>query len=224
MRQFVCSVCGYIYDEAAGDPSQGVSQGTRWEDLPADWTCPICGADKSAFSEKVAAKPNQPAAVVSAAEPADELRELTFGELSSLCTNLAKGCEKQYRPEEAALFGQLAEYFKSKTKPAGSSQFADLLQRIQEDLQSAYPAANQAASAHADRGALRALTWSSKVTQILSSLLARFDKQQDALLTGTNVFVCEICGFVFIGDQPPEICPICKVPSFKIRKLEKEAV
>lgn len=47
-----CTVCGYIYDPANGDPDNGVSPGTSFEDLPDDWTCPECGADKSEF-EKV---------------------------------------------------------------------------------------------------------------------------------------------------------------------------
>ena len=41
MKQYVCEVCGYIYDEAAGDPDNGVAPGTKWEDLPADWVCPL---------------------------------------------------------------------------------------------------------------------------------------------------------------------------------------
>jgi flavin reductase (DIM6/NTAB) family NADH-FMN oxidoreductase RutF/rubredoxin len=47
----VCSVCGYTYDPAAGDPGAGIAPGTAFADLPADWTCPVCGADKSKFAE-----------------------------------------------------------------------------------------------------------------------------------------------------------------------------
>ncbi len=47
--RYVCSVCGYVYDPQAGDPDNGVSLGTRFEDVPDSWTCPICGADKSKF-------------------------------------------------------------------------------------------------------------------------------------------------------------------------------
>jgi len=43
-------VCGYIYDEAAGDPDNGIAPGTKWADLPDDFACPLCGADKSVFS------------------------------------------------------------------------------------------------------------------------------------------------------------------------------
>lgn len=49
MKQYVCSVCGYIYDEAAGIPDDGIAPGTLWEQLPEDWVCPLCGAAKSEF-------------------------------------------------------------------------------------------------------------------------------------------------------------------------------
>lgn len=48
-RRYVCRVCGYIYDEALGDPDGGLSPGTRFEDIPEDWECPDCGVSKSDF-------------------------------------------------------------------------------------------------------------------------------------------------------------------------------
>lgn len=48
-RKFLCSACGYIYDEAEGDPDSGIAPGTRWEDIPDEWVCPECGVDKSYF-------------------------------------------------------------------------------------------------------------------------------------------------------------------------------
>lgn len=50
MQKYVCDVCGYIYDPAVGDPDAGVAAGTPFDKLPADWVCPLCGADKSSFS------------------------------------------------------------------------------------------------------------------------------------------------------------------------------
>ena len=44
-------LCGYIYDEAVGDPDNGIAAGTKWDDLPENFTCPLCGAGKDAFSE-----------------------------------------------------------------------------------------------------------------------------------------------------------------------------
>ncbi len=51
MDKYVCDMCGYIYDPAEGDPDNGVAPGTPWEKVPEDWVCPLCGADKSQFSE-----------------------------------------------------------------------------------------------------------------------------------------------------------------------------
>ena len=51
MKKMRCTVCGYVYDPAAGDPANGVAPGTAFEDLPDDWVCPDCGADKSYFEE-----------------------------------------------------------------------------------------------------------------------------------------------------------------------------
>ena len=48
-RTWMCLICGWIYDEALGDPEHGVAPGTRWEDVPMNWTCPECGARKEDF-------------------------------------------------------------------------------------------------------------------------------------------------------------------------------
>ena len=52
MKKYVCEVCGYVYDEAAGDPDNGIAPGTAFEDLPEDWACPLCGADKTQFDRE----------------------------------------------------------------------------------------------------------------------------------------------------------------------------
>lgn len=44
--KYVCDVCGWEYDEEAGDPDNGIAPGTKWEDLPEDFTCPLCGVGK----------------------------------------------------------------------------------------------------------------------------------------------------------------------------------
>ena len=136
MKKYICAICGYIYDEAAGMPSAGIAPGTRWEELPEDWTCPLCGASKAEFKE-LTEEPSgaKDAAPEPAGRPAkastetaggkgigldvvfdagaapkegEELRQLSPGELAALCSNLARGCEKQYLGEESALFSELA--------------------------------------------------------------------------------------------------------------------
>ncbi len=52
MDSYECTICGYIYDPAEGDPENGVKPGTAFKDLPDDWLCPVCGVGKDGF-EKV---------------------------------------------------------------------------------------------------------------------------------------------------------------------------
>ena len=49
MKKYKCSICGYIYDPAVGDPDNGIEAGTAFENLPDDWVCPECGATKDEF-------------------------------------------------------------------------------------------------------------------------------------------------------------------------------
>ncbi len=49
MKKYKCTVCGYIYDPAIGDPDSGVQPGTSFEDIPSDWVCPECGVSKEDF-------------------------------------------------------------------------------------------------------------------------------------------------------------------------------
>jgi rubredoxin/flavin reductase (DIM6/NTAB) family NADH-FMN oxidoreductase RutF len=49
IQKYECSVCGYIYDPAVGDPDGGIAPGTAFADLPDDWSCPVCGVSKSQF-------------------------------------------------------------------------------------------------------------------------------------------------------------------------------
>ena len=220
MKKYVCSICGFIYDESTGSPETGIDPGTKWEDVPADWVCPLCGATKGEFEEEEAAAAAAPE-LSPDNDSTEQVRELSFGELSAVCSNLSKGCEKQYRPEESSLFNQLAEYYQSKVEAVEENTLGDLLALIQQDLSSGYPIANNVAAQNADRGSLRALVWGEKVTKILRSLMNRYETQQDSLLENTNVYVCDICGFMFIGDEAPDICPVCKVPGFKITNIQR---
>ncbi len=50
MKKYECP-CGYIYDESKGDPDNGIAPRTKFEDIPDDWTCPVCGLGKDSFTE-----------------------------------------------------------------------------------------------------------------------------------------------------------------------------
>ncbi len=220
MEKYVCSICGYIYDEATGTPEVDIAPGTLWQDVPGDWLCPFCGATKAEFTKAdetlvpLDKKPQQPI------ETPTGFKELSALELSALCANLARGCEKQYKPEEAVLFTQLAEYFKAGSSVSVEPDFAKLLELIENDIQEVFPNANFAASEVKDRGALRALVWSEKVTRIQKTLLNRYMKDADEMLRDTGVYVCTICGFIYIGNSLPDVCPVCKVPNWKFEKIE----
>ena len=206
MKKYVCSICGYVYDEAAGGP---------WEALPDGWKCPLCGADKSAFREK--AEPVKPEAAP--VKPHVE-KELSAMEMSVICSNLARGCEKQYLPRQAEDFRKLAAFFRSKAEPAKEASTQKLLELIEHDLSVGYPYGNAVAGEKPDRGALRCQVWSEKVTRMLQSLLKRYESEGDKMLENTGVWVCTVCGFVYVGDTAPELCPVCKVPSWKFEKVE----
>ncbi len=47
--KYVCSICGYVYDEQVGDPDNGIAPGTKWEDVDDSFVCPICGVGKDQF-------------------------------------------------------------------------------------------------------------------------------------------------------------------------------
>jgi len=49
--KYICNVCGYEYDEAKGDPDNGINPGTKWESLPDNFTCPVCGVGKDEFTK-----------------------------------------------------------------------------------------------------------------------------------------------------------------------------
>ena len=51
--KYVCELCGYEYDPRTGDPENGIDPGTDFEDLPADWACPLCAAGKDDFERVV---------------------------------------------------------------------------------------------------------------------------------------------------------------------------
>lgn len=52
MKKYGCDVCGYVYNEEKGDLKNDIAPGTLWEDVPEDYTCPICGVGKDMFFEE----------------------------------------------------------------------------------------------------------------------------------------------------------------------------
>ena len=210
VKKWICGVCGYIYDEA--------KEGVAFESLPEDWVCPLCGADKSAFSPQQTA--NEAKAQPAPIHHIGEMRQLSAGELSAVCSNLARGCEKQYQEKEAALFREIADYLSAAQPPVADASLDKLMELIRQDLSQGYPGLNAAAAAAGDRGTQRICVWGEKVTRMLDSLLNRYQKDGEAFLKDTQVWACTVCGFIYVGDNPPQLCPVCKVPAWKFEKIE----
>ena len=210
--KYICQICGYVYDDA--------KEKVPFEELPDDWKCPLCGAAKSDFKPEANGDEKK---VVTAIEPMEEdLEKLSAGQLAALCSNLARGCEKQYKQEEADLFKQLADYFTAVVPAVNDASVEKLAKELQTDANN-YAAVRATADANADRGAARVCVWGEKVTRMLSSLVNRYLNEGEAMLKDTNIWVCTTCGFVYIGDTAPELCPVCKVPDWKFEKIEGRA-
>ena len=210
--KYICQICGYVYDDA--------KEKVPFEELPDDWKCPLCGAAKSDFKPEANGDEKK---VVTAIEPMEEdLEKLSAGQLAALCSNLARGCEKQYKQEEAGLFKQLADYFTAVVPAVNDASVEKLAKELQTDAEN-YAAVRATADANADRGAARVCVWGEKVTRMLSSLVNRYLNEGEAMLKDTNIWVCTTCGFVYIGDTPPQLCPVCKVPDWKFEKIEGRA-
>lgn len=210
--KYICQICGYVYDDA--------KEKVPFAELPDDWKCPLCGAAKSDFKPEANGDEKK---VVTAIEPMEaDLEKLSAGQLAALCSNLARGCEKQYKQEEADLFKQLADYFTAVVPAVNDASVEKLAKELQTDAEN-YAAVRATADANADRGAARICVWGEKVTRMLSSLVNRYLNEGEAMLKDTNIWVCTTCGFVYIGDTPPELCPVCKVPDWKFEKIEGRA-
>ena len=214
MKKYRCTICGYIYDEAV--------EKVKFADLPADWKCPLCGAPKEMFEEIIEEEKEEETkdnlTNVVNSEEEENLRLLSNYEISLICSNLAKGCEKQYLEEEEHLFKELASYYESK-EDSNNGTFNDVLDKVNNDLNE-LSSAMDIASSVGDRGAKRVITWALKTSNIIKYIIENYQKNGINYLKNTKIWVCDICGFVYIGNEVPSVCPICKVPSLKILEVK----
>lgn len=214
MKKYRCQICGFIYDEAV--------EGVKFEDLPNDWKCPLCGASKEMFEEVVEEDTTLKKEEVNETEnnifQEEDLRELSNYEISYICSNLAKGCEKQYLEEDKKLFQELANYYLEKEATVEGT-LEDVTVCLQDDTKLIKEALNTL-NKEEERGTNRVLTWAGKTTMMLEGILASYKNEGLEYLKNKKIWVCDICGFVYIGDTPPKVCPVCKVPSIKILEVK----
>lgn len=211
--QYKCTICGYIYDDA--------NEKVPFAELPDTWKCPLCGAPKSAF------EPIGAAEIKPATKPEfkidEDMQKLSAGQLAALFTNLARGCEKQYKPEEATMFRVIADYYAAAMPDVNNASLEALGALLREDISNNYPLSKSTAEEMGDRGAKRICVWGDKVTRMMSGLVERYKAEGEAMLNGLEVWVCTVCGFIYIGEKAPELCPVCKVPAWKFEKTEGRA-
>ncbi len=215
MKKYQCSICGYIYDEE--------KEGVKFSDLPDDWKCPLCGAPKDMFVEIVEENSNvkEESKIEvndSIIEESEDLRELSDSEIAYICSNLAKACEKQYLENEQKMFQDLYEYF-DKKMVAKEGNINDVSEKIDNDI-NMFNEASKVADEVNDSGAKRVITWATKTSNIIKNILSKYQNNGVDYIKNTKIWVCDICGFVYIGNEPPKICPICKVPNFKILEVK----
>ena len=207
MKKYQCTICGYIYDDS--------KEKVKFEDLPDDWTCPICGAPKAVFEE---IKEETEKESKSIEETEEKLTELSNSEIAYICSNLAKACEKQYLEEEKNLFQELYTHYISKEENKDGT-LSDIQNNVKHDAEE-FKKAMDIADKYQDRGAKRVINWASKATNMMNVILNNYNEKGIDYIKNTKIWVCDICGFIYIGDIPPKTCPICKVPSFKILEVK----
>ena len=105
MKKYACSLCGWEYDPAVGDPDSGIAPGTAFEDIPEDWVCPVCGMSKAAF---------EPSGESAAEAPSEE--KPVDDDPAAMWQCQVSNCGYIYRPDKGDRKGKV---------PAGTS-FADL--------------------------------------------------------------------------------------------------
>ena len=210
MKKYRCTICGYIYDDAKNE--------VKFEDLPDDWKCPLCGAPKSLFEEVKEEKGEiKKESKVEVIEEDDDLRELSNYEISLICSNLARGCEKQYLEEEKDLFMELSKHY-GELESDKTGSLDDVLDMVNSDIND-FSKAMEVFSKYDDRGAKRVVNWANKSTNIMKVVIDTYKEKGIDYIKNTKIWVCDICGFVYIGDNPPKVCPVCRVPSLKILEV-----
>ena len=211
MKKYRCTICGYIYDDA--------KEKVKFEDLPDDWKCPLCGAPKSLFEEVKEEKENvkEESKVEVIEEVDDDLRELSNYEISLICSNLARGCEKQYLEEEKDLFRELSKHYEGLEEDKAGN-LDDVSDMINSDINN-FSKTMEVFSKYDDRGSKRVVNWANKSTNIMKVVIDTYKEKGIDYIKNTKIWVCDICGFVYIGDNPPKVCPVCKVPSLKILEV-----
>ena len=118
---------------------------------------------------------------------------------------------------------EIADYFAAAAPEVTEADEKLIARLVETDLAQRYPDLTAAAVQAQDRGTQRICVWGEKVTRMVQSLLSRYEKEGEAFLEGNDIWVCTVCGFIYVGKSAPALCPVCKVPDWKFEKIEGRA-
>jgi len=155
--------------------------------------------------------------------------ERPFPVLSLICSNYQLASERMHRPNLGKLFSLLSRSFEiqamnvsveDEKRPVFNRFLERMQESIQDDLKNNYAAGEKAAHAVRNRGVLRSVTWGKKVAAIQNSVIKRYIKSEGSLVQhDQQMYVCQACGFIGIGTETPDVCPVCKAPAIKFISL-----
>ena len=118
-------------------------------------------------------------------------------------------------PED--LFRELSKYYEE-LESAKTGSLDDVINMVNSDINS-FSKAMEVFSKYDDRGAKRVVNWASKSTNIMKVIIDTYKEKGIDYIKNTKIWVCDICGFIYVGDNPPKVCPVCRVPSVKILEV-----
>ena len=213
--RYVCSVCGYVYDEAR--------EKTAFSDLPDSWKCPVCKAAKAAFvpeapKEGLSLRQSPCCSGMNTVSEEEHFTKLSVGQLAALCSNLARGCEKQYRGKKRLCSPAWRSTLPRVRRRIRRPPWKPFLPLWQRTSKKAIPLSVQPPTPL--RQGTKRSVYGRKGHKDAAFLLSQYESEGEAFLRDTPVWVCSVCGFVYVGGEPPEICPVCKVPSWKFDQIE----
>ncbi|MDD6259139.1 MAG: ferritin family protein [Erysipelotrichaceae bacterium] len=221
--KYRCTVCGYIYDEE--------KEGTKWEDLPADWTCPLCHVGKDKFEAVKEEKKNPYAGT----KTEKNLLEAFAGESQARnkYTYFASVAKKQGFEQIAALFLKTADNEKEHAKlwfkelgmlgdteenlEAGAEgenyEWTDMYERMAKDAEE--EGFTELAAKFRGVGAIEK-THEERYRKLLHNVKMKevFKKSE------VKVWECRNCGHIVVGTEAPDVCPVCGHPQsfFEVRE------
>ncbi len=231
MKKYKCTICGYIYDPAQGDSTQGIAPGTPFEALPADWKCPKCKKSKEVFQAIEEPKSNPYAGT----QTEKNLMAAFAGESEARnkYTYFASKAKKEGFEQIAALFLQTADNEKEHAK----LWFKELngIGSTAENLAAAAAGENyewtdmyEGFARTAEAEGFKELAEKFRGVAAIEkhheeryrALLHNVEAQEVFAKSEVKVWECRNCGHIVVGTNAPDVCPVCNHPQayFEINK------